>query len=94
MFYQYFLYFQNTTEFTVHAKFHFIYARKKGTAFSRPICVKLTNIHQCYQCVYHLYRILPKSDDKCGKYGRKLIYTHNQSLALTAPIFYETRVAQ
>lgn len=68
-------------------KFNFIYAHKKGTAFSRPICVKLTNIYQYYQCVYHLYRILPKSDNKCGKYGRTLIYTHNQSLALTALIF-------
>jgi hypothetical protein len=31
--------------------------------------------------------MLPKSDNECGKYGRKLIYTLNQIMAFIAPVF-------
>ena len=58
---------------------------------SRTTCVKLTNVHQYYLCEYHLHRILPKSDNECGKYGRKLIYALNQIMAFTAPVFMKLK---
>jgi len=33
-----------------------------------------------------LYRILPKSVNKCRRYGQKLIYASTQSMAFTEPI--------
>jgi hypothetical protein len=52
---------------------YFIYAYTESKAFPESSFTRLINAQQCY--VHISYQISPKSDNKCAKYGYKLIYT-------------------
>jgi len=49
-----------------------VYAHTKGTSFSAPILMKLTNNQR------HYAQFSPKSANRCGKYGKKFIYVRPQ----------------
>jgi len=69
-------------------KCNFIYTRKKSTAFC-VIFTKFTKLSTVF-CYHILYRISPKSDNKCEKSRYKLMYAPKNAMYFTSPDFHGT----